>query len=301
MASGSRKAVVAALIGNLLVAATKFAAAFFTGSAAMFSEGVHSVVDTGNQGLLLLGLQRAHKPPDEMHPFGYGKELYFWSFIVAILIFAGGAGVSVYEGIHRLHDPRPVQNPLVNYVVLLLALVFEGAAWSVAFKQFNLSRGRRGVLSAVHSAKDPSLFVVLFEDTAAMLGILIAFVGIALGQVTGNPFYDGLASILIGIVLALTAWWLAWETKSLLIGERARPEIIAEIRRIIQTIPDILAVNAVHTMHMGADQIVVAISVDFDDNMTADQVEKKIRHLRQEICRSVPFARHIFIEASSSI
>lgn len=299
MKTGSRKAIVAALIGNSLVAATKFVAAFFTGSAAMFSEGVHSVVDTGNQGLLLYGLRRSQRPADKLHPFGYGKELYFWSFVVAILIFAGGAAVSIYEGVHRLQDPHPVQNPLVNYIVLALAMVFEGAAWWVAYKQFNKSRTQAKFLTAIKQAKDPALFVVLFEDSAAMLGMLIAFAGIGLGQITGNPAWDGVASIMIGVVLAFTAWWLAWETKSLLIGERARPETIADIRQILAGVSTIDKINAIYTLHMGSENIVVNISADFKSGISADDVEQQIQTLRQQVRQKIPAATHIFIEASA--
>ena len=231
MAHSSKKVILAALIGNSLIAVTKFAAAAFTGSSAMLSEGIHSLVDTGNQVLLLYGLKRANKPPDELFPFGYGKEIYFWCFVVAILIFAVGAGVSLYEGVHHIRSPQPLHNVMVNYVVLALAMVFEGAAWYYAIRAFTRAKGKWGYLEAVQRSKDPSLFVVLFEDSAAMIGLIVAFLGIALTQLTGIEQFDGIASVIIGLILAGTAIWLAYETKGLLIGESANAHVIKDIRR----------------------------------------------------------------------
>ncbi len=221
MDTSSKKVIYAALIGNSLVAITKFIAAFMTGSSAMLSEGIHSVVDTGNQVLLLLGLSRAKKPPDEKFPFGHGKEIYFWAFIVAILLFAIGSGISIYEGIKHLISPRPIVNPMINYVVLGIACVFEGGALYVAVKEFSIVKGKRSYVEAVKGSKDPSIFVVLFEDSAALLGLIVAFVGILLADVTGILYFDGIASVLIGLILGGTATWLAYETKGLLIGEAA--------------------------------------------------------------------------------
>ncbi|MES0327766.1 MAG: cation diffusion facilitator family transporter, partial [Gammaproteobacteria bacterium] len=215
MASGSKKVIYAALVGNTLISITKFAAAAMTGSSAMLSEGIHSLVDTGNQVLLLHGLRQAKKPADENFPFGHGKEVYFWSFIVAILIFALGGGISIYEGISHIRHPEPMSNPMINYVVLSLALLFEGAAWLFAFREFKQVKGKWGYLEAIQRAKDPSIFVVLFEDSAAMLGLLVAFAGILLSQTTGILYFDGAASVIIGFILIGTSMWLAYETKSL--------------------------------------------------------------------------------------
>lgn len=203
--SSSKKAIIAAFLGNFLIAITKFGAAAITGSSAMFSEAVHSVVDTGNQLLLLYGLRRAARPPDHKHPFGYGKELYFWSFVVAILIFGLGAGISIYEGVHKIQNPAPITRPIINYAVLGLAIVFELAALSVAFRKFRKTMGGRGFLAEIRRSKDPSLFTILFEDTAAVLGLLVAFLGIYLSNALGLPMLDGLASVGIGIILAITA------------------------------------------------------------------------------------------------
>jgi cation diffusion facilitator family transporter len=301
MKSGSRKVIFAALLGNSLVALTKFAAAVTTGSSAMLSEGIHSLVDTGNQVLLLHGLRRASRSPNEQFPFGHGKEIYFWSFVVAILIFAVGAGVSLYEGIHRLGHPRPMENPAVNYMVLVLAVLFEGVAWVLAFREFSRVKGRWGYIQAVKRGKNPSLFVVLFEDSAAMLGLMAAFVGVFLFQVTGDSFYDGLASILIGLILGGTAVWLAWETKSLLIGEAANPEIVHGIRILATSFPQILSVNEILTLHMGPDFILVNISVDFVDTVPAGEVEKILERLRLAIREEYPPVKRIFAEPRKAV
>jgi cation diffusion facilitator family transporter len=299
LASGSKKVIYAALVGNALISVTKFVAATLTGSSAMFSEGIHSVVDTGNQVLLLWGLRRSKKPPDARFPFGHGKEIYFWSFIVAILIFAVGAGISVYEGIKHILDPHPVENALVSYVVLAFAMVFEGAAWLFAWRAFNKVKGRFGYIQAVQREKDPSMFVVLFEDTAAMAGLVVAFLGIFLGQVTGNPYFDGAASVLIGLILGGTAIWLAYETHGLLIGEGANPEVLEAIREIVGRYDVIQHVNEVATMHMGPDYILVNLSVDFRSEASSDDVESVVRQLDRELKAALPRVKRVFVEAEA--
>ncbi|NGP87906.1 cation diffusion facilitator family transporter [Fodinibius halophilus] len=300
MASSSKKVIYAALIGNGLISITKFFAAFFTGSAAMMSEGIHSVVDTGNQLLLLLGLKKAKKPADKEFPFGHGKEIYFWSFVVAIMIFAVGAGISIYEGIHSLSDPHPIENPLINYIVLGLAMVFEGFAWYFAWKEFNAARGERGYYEAVRKEKNPTTFVVLFEDTAAMLGLVVAFIGIGLGQITGLHFFDGIASIIIGLILGCTAAWLAYETKGLLIGESADKEIIKGIHAIASDHDAIIKVNEALTMHMGPEYILVNISVDFSDSLGVSTLENDISRITKEIKTQFPLVKRVFIEAEDA-
>ncbi|MCP4490870.1 MAG: cation transporter [Gammaproteobacteria bacterium] len=297
MASGSKKVIFAALIGNTLISITKFAAAFYTGSSAMMSEGIHSLVDTGNQGLLLYGIKRAAKPADEDFPFGYGKEIYFWSFIVAILIFALGGGISIYEGIRHLQHPEAINNPLVNYIVLALALVFEGAAWWFAFREFGRQKGKWGYIEAIQRAKDPSIFVVLFEDSAAMLGLLVAFAGVALSQLTGILIFDSIASIIIGVILVGTSVWLAYETKGLLIGESANHAVVLEIKNILAQQSSIEHVNEVLTMHMGPDFILANISVDFVDTETADSIEKTIATIDRDIKQKHPEIKRVFVEA----
>jgi len=293
----SKKVIFAALAGNTLIAVTKFVAAAFTGSSAMMSEGIHSLVDTGNQGLLLYGMKRAKKPADDRFPFGHGKEIYFWSFIVAILIFALGAGVSIYEGIHHVIKPQAVTNPLINYIVLGLAIVFEGGSWFFALKAFTKAKGKWGYIEAVQRGKDPTMFVVLFEDSAAMLGLVVALIGIMLSDFTGILYFDGIASILIGLILGGTAIWLAYETKGLLIGESANRKVVDGIREVVMNAGRVSHVNEVLTMHMGPDFILANISVDFDDDSLADEIEQAIDKMDKDIKQQFPTVKRVFIEA----
>ncbi len=297
MATGSKKVIYAALVGNFLIAVTKFGASVATGSSAMLSEAIHSLVDTGNQVLLLLGLKRAERPADPEHPFGYGKEVYFWSFVVAILIFGLGAGISIYEGISHMSHPEPMSKVSWNYVVLLLAFVFEGAAWFFAFKEFVKIKGKRTYLQAVRDSKDPVTFVVLFEDSAAMLGIIVAFVGIWLSQATGLLWIDGAASVVIGLILAFTAWMLAVETKDLLIGEAAAPATVAGMRQLAAELPGVENVNEVLTLHMGPEYILVNVSLDFRDDCSAGHVENAVAALTRVIKEKWPRVKKVFIEA----
>jgi cation diffusion facilitator family transporter len=299
VASGSTRVIIAALIGNGLIAITKFVAAGYTGSSAMLSEGVHSVVDTGNQVLLLFGLKQSRKPPDEDFPFGHGKEVYFWSFVVAILIFAVGAGISLYEGVARIAAPHPVENVFVNYIVLAFAMIFEGGAWYFAFKEFGRVKGARGYIEAVQTGKDPTFFVVLFEDSAAMLGLVVALLSVWLGEVTGNPIFDGIASIIIGLILGGTAAWLAYETKGLLIGERANREVVSGIRRIVAERREVRHVNEVLTMHMGPEFILVNISVKFADTLRAEEVEETVAQVDRQIKTMFPNVKRVFVEAEA--
>lgn len=299
MASSSKKVIIAALIGNSLIAVTKFIAAAMTGSSAMLSEGIHSLVDTGNQVLLLYGLKRAQRPPDERFPFGHGKEIYFWSFVVAILIFAVGAGVSLYEGIKHMMHPTTLTNPIVNYVVLSLAIVFEGFALGFALKEFRKQKGRMGYFEAVQRGKDPSIFVVLFEDSAAMLGLLVALAGVALTDVTGLGLFDGLASVVVGLILAGTAIWLAIETKGLLIGEGADQQTIRGIRALADSKPGVTHVNEILTLHMGPNYILVTISIDFDDQLATTEMERVITQVDTEIKESYPEVKRVFVEAEA--
>ncbi len=299
MAGSSKKVIVAALVGNTLIAITKFFAAAVTGSSAMLSEGIHSLVDTGNQGLLLYGLRQSKKPPDMQFPFGHGKEIYFWSFVVAILIFALGAGISIYEGILHILRPTPIENPLVNYVVLALAMGFEGFAWYFAHTEFRKTKGGWGYIEAVQRGKDPTLFVVLFEDSAAMLGLFIALLGVFLSQVTGIAHFDGIASVLIGVVLAATAMWLAYETKALLIGESANERVVNGIRRIAEAHGEVERVNEVLTLHMGPDFILVNLSLSFRDELPAAAMEVVIAKIDNELKEGFPNVKRVFIEAEA--
>lgn len=299
MASGSKKVIYAALAGNLLIAATKFIAAGLTGSSAMLSEGVHSVVDTGNQALLLYGMRRARKPPDALHPFGHGKEIYFWAFLVALLIFALGSGISFYEGVHHLLHPTPVKDPAVNYIVLGLAAVLEGGSWAVAYREFRRKQGKYGAFEAVERAKDPTEFAVLFEDSAALAGIVVAFVGVLLGHLTGNPYFDGAASIVIALILAGTALWLAHETKGLLIGESADPELIAAIRRLALRHPEIERVGEVLTMHVGPEYILANMSVEIACNVPRAQAHRVMEEIDREVKAADPRVKRVFTEAQN--
>lgn len=294
--SGSKKVIYAALAGNALIALTKFGAAAYSGSSAMLSEAVHSVVDTGNQGLLLLGIKRSQKPADEQHPFGYGLELYFWSFVVAILIFGLGAGISFYEGITKLLNPHPVTSFAVNYAVLGLAFVFEAAAWRVAYREFNRVRGRIGLIEAVRRSKDPTVFTVLFEDTAAMLGLLAAFVGVAATHLWDIQWADATASLVIGAILALTAAGLAYETKSLLTGEAASRATVESIRRMALRSPCVLDVNELKTIHLGPNDILLNLSLDVRPDVQVAEAEDAVNSLEQEIRRRFPAIRQILIE-----
>lgn len=278
----------------------KFGAASISGSSAMFSEGVHSMVDTGNQIFLLHGLKQAQKPADARFPFGHGKEVYFWSFVVAIMIFAIGSGISIYEGVHHLLEPVPVTNPMINYIVLGLALVFEGAAWAFALREFSRAKGDWGYIEAVKRGKDPTMFVVLFEDSAAMLGLLVALGALIFAQVTGNLYADGAASILIGLILGGTAIWLAFETKGLLIGESANVGAVNDIRSLLKGFDKIETVNEVLTMHMGPDFILVNISVDFKNLVSADDVEKTIAQISAAIKQENSTIKRVFIEAKAA-
>lgn len=299
MAAGSKKVIYAALVGNFLIAVTKFGAAAYTGSAAMLSEAIHSVVDTGNQGLLLFGLKRAQRPADELHPFGYGKEVYFWTFVVAIMIFALGAGISFYHGVEKLLHPEVVQDPLINYIVLGFAMVFEAFAWTIAYKEFRATQNGRTIMQAVRDSKDPTVFTVLFEDTAAMLGLIVAFVGIFCAEWLDMPILDGVASVVIAVILALTAALLAYETKGLLIGESADPDAVRSIRALVSNDPRILDVNEVLTVHFGPTGILVTISIDFRDGLSSADVEAAITEFEAEIIRENPQVSRVFVEAQS--
>jgi len=298
-ASSSKKVIYAAFTGNLLIAITKFVAAFFTGSSSMISEGIHSVVDTFNQMLLLYGLKKSQKPADEDFPFGYGMELYFWSFVVSMLIFAIGSGVSIYEGVHHILHPSQMENPLINYIILGSAMLFEGYSWFVALKEFNHRKGNKNYITAVHESKDPAIFVVLFEDSAALLGLLIAFIGVTAAHLTHNPVYDGVASVVIGLLLGVTAFLLALETKSLLIGESADKETVKKIKGIVNNFDIVDKVNKVLTMHFGPDNILLNLSVDFNDEVKAGEIEKTIDQIDKTIKKSIPSVKNIFIEAET--
>lgn len=249
----------------------------------MLTEGVHSLVDSGNQVLLLYGQKRAARPPDRHHPFGYGRELYFWAFVVAILIFAVGAGVSIYEGIAHIREPELLRDPTINYVVLGFAFILEGTAWTIAVKHFNTKRNGERWWTSVRHSKDPAGFIVLFEDSAALLGLAIAATGVWASHHYGDPRIDGVASVLIGAVLASVAMLLAREAKGLLIGEAADPRLIDNIRQAIERRPEITAVNHVRTIHTAPESVFVAISADFRDDLPMGEAEHLVEAMEAEL------------------
>ena len=293
--TASNRTLVIALLANLGIAASKFAAAFVTGSSAMLTEGVHSVVDSTNQLLLMWGRRQAKKPPDKNHPFGYGRELYFWSFVVAVLVFSLGAGVSIYEGIIHISEPEPAVSPVVAYGVLLLAFLLEGWSTLEAFKEFREAKGRLGWFEAIRRSKDPPAFIVLLENGAAMAGIAAAALGLFLAQLTGDPFYDGAASIVIGAILGITAFVLAYESKGLLIGEAADPDLVRDLRKLAGGKSGVVGVGHVLTVHSSPDQVLAMINVDFDDKILAGEVERIVCDVELEARERWPQVRRLFI------
>ncbi len=299
MSASAGKVVIAALAGNFLIAMTKFTAASITGSSAMLSEGVHSLVDTGNQALLLLGMKRAKRPASPGFPFGHGKEIYFWSFMVAVLLFGFGAGISIWEGVKHVMHPVEMVKPTIAYIVLGASIVFEGISFTVALREFNKVRNGLGYFEAARRGKDPTFFVVLFEDGAAMIGLIVALLGVFLAQVTGSPIWDGIASIIIGLVLAAVAIWLARETKGLLIGESADEIVTDRIRDCAAAQPGIDNVNEIATLHMGPNFIVVNISLDFAESLNSTELEALVSTLSEEIKAIDRSIKRVFIEAKS--
>ena len=295
----SRKVIYAAIAANLAIALTKFTAAAITRSSAMVSEGIHSLVDTGNGALMLLGLRRSRKPPDVQHPFGYGKELYFWSLIVAVVIFAVGGGISAYEGLLHVIHPVPMKSAGWNYSVLGVALAFEGYSFIVAFRAFRQEQGRQGIWQAIHASKDPTTFTILFEDSAALLGLVVAFFGVLLAETFDTPYFDGVASILIGLLLGAVALLLGYETKGLIIGEGTDPATLEDIRQLARSDSCVEDVKRSLTMHFGPNTILLAMTVQFRKNLSALEMEKTIDRLQANIRKHHESVKHIFIESES--
>ena len=270
-----------------------------TGSSAMISEGIHSLVDTGNGGLLFHGLRRGARAADTNHPFGHGMEVYFWSLIVAVSIFGIGGGMSIYEGIVHIQHPSPLESPTINYIVLTLAVIFESFSFSVAWKAFRKSKGPRRWFEAIRHGKDPSLFTVLFEDTAALLGLVVAFIGIFISHQLEEPIIDGLASVAIGIILVCTAGWLAYESKSLLVGEAADPELVAAIREIALADPVVTGLGAVLTLHLGPENVLLNIEVQFMPGLPAEEIHAAVHRIEESISEPFPEVNRIFIEVEA--
>ncbi|NIY77330.1 cation diffusion facilitator family transporter [Thalassospira sp. HF15] len=312
MSHSSKGAIYMAAAANLLIAVAKFGGAAITGSAAMMSEGIHSLVDTGNQGLLLLGLRLSTREPDERHPLGYGKETYFWSFLVAVMIFGLGAGVSIWEGVDKVIHPHALDVHVVAtfggfdirtyhvvFSILAIAIVLEGMAFRTAYRTFRAQNPGIPLIKAVRSSKDPTVFVILFEDSAALLGLVVACVGIAAAYLLEMPVLDGLASVMIGLILAVTAFLLAVECKGLLIGESASRQSRKMIAEMVAAIPGILKVNEIVTLHHGPQSLMVCVSVDFQDKVTSKQVEAAVSRLESDIRAAIPEVSKVFIEAQN--
>ena len=296
----SKRAIYAALFANLAIAVTKLTAAFFSGSSALLSEGVHSLVDTSNELLLLYGMKRAAARRSREHPLGHGRELYFWSFIVALLVFALGAGISVYEGVDHFRHPVPNRQPLVSYAVLAFSALFDGYSFAVAVRQFSLTKGDQTFFQAIKQSKDPTTFAVVLEDAAALVGILIAFVGVLAAQLLRNPRLDSVASIGIGLVLAGTAALMARECKALLIGESAAPEVEASILRIIADDPAVARANGLITLHLAPREIVAAISAAFANELTTLDIEACVARLEAKIRKQHPQVNLLFVKPQTS-
>jgi cation diffusion facilitator family transporter len=295
----SLAAIIAAIIGNLLIAATKFVAAYFTGSSAMLSEGIHSVVDTGNGLLILLGLHKSKKPPDELHPFGHGRELYFWALVVAFSIFAVGGGLSIYEGILHVLAPKPIENVVWSYATLGLSAVFEGTSWIFGWRAFNKVRRGRPVVEAMHLSKDPTTFTVVLEDSAALVGLIFALAGVALAHEFGLVYFDGIASILIGVLLCGVALFLGGESKSLLIGEAVAPETIDGIRELAESEKDVQKVRKILTIYIGPDDVAATLELEFKKDISGAELRRAVRRIEQAIKEKYPRIKNVFYEAES--
>lgn len=294
--------VYGAMAANFAIAVIKFIAAFFTGSSAMLSEGIHSLVDTGNQVLLLLGIRLSKKPADEKHPFGYGKEVYFWGLIVAILLFGIGGGMSIYEGIMHMQHPHAIGNPIWNYVVLGLAAVFEGSAFSIALAELLIRKDdEEGFWEAVRSSKDPAIFVVLAEDAAALTGLAVAALGVYLGHKYNNPYIDAIASIIIGFILAGVAFLLAYESRDLLIGESIRHGTLKSIDRLVHANPAVEKARRPLTMHFGPNEVLLNLDVQFKKQLSSSEIAAAVDRLEDSIRKKHPEIKRIFIEAEAFI
>ena len=295
----SKIAIIAALLGNLSIAVVKFIAAYITGSSAMVSEAIHSMVDSGNQILLLVGLGKSKKPPDLEHPYGHGREVYFWSFVVAVAIFAVGGGVSIYEGIRHMLAPVPIEDPFWNYVVLGVAFVFEGISWVFGWRVFRKRLGRQGPIQAIRRSKDPTTFMVVFEDSAALVGLVIAFLGVFIGHSLRNPYLDGTASLLIGVMLATMATFLAYETKGLLIGEGYDRETLSELHKIIGSDPSIEHINAVLTVFIGPEEVMLTVEAKFRDRLTTPEIRAGIERIKKKVTAQYSEIKRIYFASEN--
>jgi cation diffusion facilitator family transporter len=299
VAQEAKTAVVAAIFGNLAIATTKFFAAAFSGSSAMLSEAIHSLVDTGNGALILLGIRNSRKPPDLEHPFGHGRELYFWTLMVGVLIFGVGGGMSVYEGLTHLLHPSPMENAKWNYIVLGISALFESVSWYFGWKAFSKERRGRGVIEAIHTTKDPTSFSVLLEDSAALLGLLVALLGIFLSQTFNQPYFDGAASIVIGMLLCTIATVMVYESRGLLIGEGVDRETLRKLRTIVEADGDVAHVQHLHTIYQSPSSVLLVIELRFNDSISAVDVREAVRRLEANIQASYPEIKYVFFGSAS--
>lgn len=296
---GSRRVAQAAFLANSLIAILKFTVAVLTGSTALLAEGFHSLADTANQLFLLIGLRLSSRPPDLKHPFGYGKEGYFWAFVVSISILVVGATFSIHEGVQKVLQPTPLAHEGWAYLVLLLSGSFEFYAWRAALKELRPSIKKQGVLGAIRESKAPAIFIVFLEDTSAMIGLFIAFWGILLSNLLDNPLFDGVASVIIGALLAAVALLVSYETRSLLIGEGISKEDLQKVRKAIASVPEVQEVMDILTMHLAPDDVLVNLNINFADGLTTDQVEEAIDKVERAVQQALPSVKRIFVEAES--
>jgi cation diffusion facilitator family transporter len=297
--SSSRKAVLTAILADVAIATAKFTAFFFSASSAMLSEAIHSLVDAGNGSLLVLGIRLSRRPADETHPFGYGKELYFWTLLVAVFIFLAGGALSVAEGIYRLGHPLPLEHVLWNYVTLLVAAVFEGYSMSVGLKEFKEAEGVSASWRAIHASKDPTTFTVIIEDLAALLGLFTALIATLLEEFLGWSSADGLASIIIGLLLMAVALLLIIESKALLVGEGANLTILRQIRHLTQAQKGVDLAGYPLTMYFGPENVLLTMNVRFHQSLSRDQIERTIDSIEAAVRERFPFIRHIYLEADA--
>ena len=305
MAHGeSNLVVVAALLANGLIAVAKFIAAFFTRSSAMLAEAFHSLADTVNQLFLLIGVKLSTRPADRAHPFGYAKERYFWAFIVAVSIFTMGAAFSIYEGVKKIihfDDPEhALRHPLWGLGVLGLALGLESVSWIIAVREFFRRKGGRPFGEAIRDARDPIIITVLFEDTAAIFGLITALAGLSLSWATGNMLFDGAASLLVGLVLAGVAYFLARETKDLLLGESVKAGDDLRIQQIIQRNQQVERLLVQRTMHLGPDDVLAVFKIEFINGLSTEDIEAAIDEIEADLRRELPYLKRIWIEPGSS-
>ncbi|RSN14575.1 cation transporter [Nonomuraea sp. WAC 01424] len=295
-ASGGTKAIIAALSANLAIAVAKFVAAFFTGSSSMLAEGIHSVADSGNQLLLLLGGKRAKRASDKTHPFGYGRERYFYAFVVAVVLFTIGAVFSLYEGWHKISQPTEVESPIWAFAVLIFAIIAEGFSFRTAVKESNPLRGRQSWVAFIRRSKSPELPVILLEDLGALLGLIFALFGVTMAVVTGDGVWDGIGTLMIGVLLAIIAVVLAVETKSLLLGEGASPEVEEQIRAAMESAPEVARIIHMRTLHLGPEELLVAAKIAVEHDDTASDAARGIDEAERRIRDAVPIARVIYLE-----